>query len=150
VKTLRLSFVFLLVVAMLVSACDGDNGADPDSQPVAGKITAIASGIAGQDGKTLGVGAYDYDWRPGSPAIGIAGHRTRITGDNFASSEVLLTLDDQREMAADEKVFDPGTYSVVFYIVAGDAPPEAWAEVRVVVDGDVNATAPAWADWVKR
>ncbi|MFC2027748.1 hypothetical protein ACFLU3_03565 [Chloroflexota bacterium] len=146
-KTLKKSLVFLLVVVMLVCACDSDS--DSDSQPVPGKITAIASGVAGQDGKVLAVGAFDYDWKPGSSDFGIAGYRTQITGDSFSLSDVLRKLDDRGDNTDDEEVFDPGIYSVVFVISTVNTPPEYFVEVRVEVDGDVNATAPAWTDWEK-
>ena len=145
-KILKVILVFLLVIMMLVVACDEDNGTDSDSQPVPGKITAIASGINGQDGKGIRVGAFDYNWSPGGTDVPMAGYMEEITGDDFSSSGVLLTFDDQGEMTADEMIFDPGTYSVVFIIFSG-GPPEYFVEVRVEVDGDVEAVAPSWADW---
>jgi hypothetical protein len=140
-KILKESLVFLLVILimMLMFACD--------NEPVPGKITAIASGITGQDGKILAVGAFDFDWSPGISDPGFAGYRTEITGDSFSSSEVLLTLDDQGRTTANDALLDPGTYSVVFVVSAVNTPPEYYVEVRVRVDGDMNATAPAWADW---
>ncbi len=147
-KILKISLVILLVITMLVCACgDEDNGTDSDNLPAPGKITAIVSGITGQDSKLFAVQAYDYDWSPGTSDFGIAGYQAAITGDNFSSSVILLTLDDQGEITADEKIFDPGTYSVVFIVATGDGPPEYFVEMRIEVDGDVNAAAPTLADW---
>ena len=151
-KIIKKSLVFLLVIMMLVCACDSENGTDnvtvPDSQPIPGKITAIASGINGQDGKGIMVGAFDYDWSPGSSDLGMAGYMAEITGDNFLSSDVLRIFDDQGKATDDEMIFDPGTYSIVFIIFSG-GPPEYLAEVRVEVDGDVEAVAPSWSKWNK-
>ena len=147
-QIVKKSLVVLLVVMMLVCACDSDNGTDSESQPIPGKITAIASGIHGQDGKGIRVGAFDYNWSPGGSDIPMAGYMKEITGDNFSSSGVLLAFDDQSKTTADEMIFNPGTYSVVFLIYSG-GPPEYFVEVRVEVDGDVDAVAPAWDDWNK-
>ncbi len=146
-KILKISLVFLLVIMMLMCACgDEDNGTDSDNPPAPGKITGIVSGITGQDGKAIRVGAFDYDWSPGGLDDPMAGYVKEITGDNFSSSGVLLTFDDQGKTTADEMIFDPGTYSVVFIIFSG-GPPEYFVEVRVEVDGNVSATAPSLADW---
>ncbi len=149
----RMWLPILLVLPMiLLVACGGSSDnktATPVPQAQAGKITAVASGITGQNGKTYAVAAYDYDWAPGAAGPAIGGAMGIINSDNFSFSEVLRTVDQGGNftLTAEEKTFGPGTYSVVFYVSEQGKPPQYFAEKRVTVNGDVTATAQKWSDW---
>ena len=95
------------------------------------------------------VAAFAYDWQPGATDSAVAGYRTVVSADNFSSTEVLHASDAQWDISEEEKVFEPGTYSVVFFVALPDNPPQFFAEVRSEVNGDITVTAPAWENWVR-
>jgi hypothetical protein len=139
----------LLAVAIAVSVgCSSDKSTSPGSNAVRGRITARATGITSQNGNTYSVVVYAYDWSPGATGPSVASIRQMITGDNFASTAVLDSVDSQGTPTLVEKVFDPGTYSVVFFVSPPGSPPQHFAELRVAVDGDKTVDAPAWAQWI--
>jgi hypothetical protein len=140
----------VLFVMGIFAACSGDKTTEPKPQPVQGRITASVAGIAGQNGKVLVITAFNDDWFPGSESPVIAGFMTNITSDDFSVTQVLHPADSQAPggYSAADMVFEPKTYSVVFFVAAPGNPPESFSEVRIAVNGDVTATAPAWASWV--
>ncbi|MBN1895839.1 hypothetical protein JW906_15230 [bacterium] len=146
----QISMMRIAVMAVLFAAgCSDKKSTDPEPQPVSGKITATASGITGQNGSVFAVMAYDSDWFPGSEEPVIAGFMTNITSDDFSFTEALHSVDSQAQGGynSEEKSFEPRTYSVVFYVAAPGNPPQHFAEVRIAVNGDVTAAAPAWSSW---
>jgi|GEM_PF-1494939 hypothetical protein len=142
--------VSVLVISVLVlPGCSEKKSTNPEPEAVAGTITAIASGIAGQNGSVFAVMAYDSDWFPGSESPVIAGFMTNITSDDFSFTEALHPVDSQAPggYTSDDKSFEPRTYSVVFYVAPPGNPPQHFTELRVTVNGDMTATAPAWSSW---
>jgi len=137
----------LTLTVFFVFTCSKNNSTE--SLPVNGKITASATGIAGQNGNIYAVSAFDSDWFPGSNSPTIAGIMGTITSDNYSFTQNLKAVDDQAlgGLSADDMVFEPKTYSVVFFVAAPGNPPQHFAEVRMEVNGDVTATAPDWASW---
>ena len=146
--------VLAVLLVALVTACGSSDSksTSPTPQPSPGKITAIATGITGQTGKTYAVAALDYDWRPGASEPAVGGIMGTISSDDFSFTSVLRITDAQGNLtgniAQEEKVFEPKTYSVVFFVADPGSPPQYLAEVRISVNGDVRATAPRWVDWV--
>ena len=140
----------LAILAGLAAGCSSDKSTEPNPQPVQGKITAVAAGITGQNGNVLAVTAYDADWSPGSSSPVIAGFMVNITSDDFSFTQNLRTVDAQAAggYSSADRVFEPRTYSVVFFVAAPGNPPQYFAEVRVAVNGDMTVTAPGWTDWV--
>jgi hypothetical protein len=143
--------VFVLTV-LFVTQCTKEKSTEPESrpQPVKGKITAAATGITGQNGYVLAVMAYDSDWSPGSDSPVIAGFMVNISSNDFSFTQNLHLVDAQAPggYSLEDKVFEPKTYSVVFFVAAPGNPPQYFSEVRVAVNGDVAASAPDWAGWV--
>jgi hypothetical protein len=139
----------LVLVFMFLFVCSCSNNKSTEPQPVSGKITATAAGITGQNGNVYAVSAYDSDWFPGSEAPVIAGFMVNITNDNFSSTQNLLAVDNQAPsgLSSEDMLFEPGTYSVVFFVATLGNPPQHFAEVRVTVNGDVTANAPNWSSW---
>lgn len=137
----------LMLTIFFIFNCSKNNSTE--SQPVNGKITANATGITGQNGNIYAVSAFDSDWSPGSDSPTIAGIMGTITSDNYSFTQNLKAVDDQSPggLSADDMVFEPKTYSVVFFVAAPGNPPQHFAEVRMEVNGDVIATAPDWASW---
>ncbi len=133
------------VVFVLAGGC-GDDGTAPVPGP--GKITATATGIPGQTGNVYAVAAYAYDWFPGATTPAVAGIRATIGSDPYASTSVLYAVDANGDPTVDEKIFDAGKYSVVFFVAAPQSAPSDYAEIRTTVDGNTTATAPAWSGWV--
>jgi len=142
-----MSTILLMSVTLICGSCD--NSTDSGSPAVSGKITAKAAGIQGQNGNTYSVAAYDYDWYPGATGLPVGLILTLISDNNFSSTEALHPFNVEWNITSEEKVFDAKTYSVVFFVSKPDAPPQIFAEVRVSVNGDVIANAPAWSKWVK-
>ena len=143
----RLLTILLMSVVLIYGSCD--NSTDSGSPAVSGKITAKAAGIQGQNGNIYSVAAYDYDWYPGATGLAVGLIRTTISDSNFSSTEALHPFDTDGNTISEEKVFDAKTYSIVFFVSAPNVPPQFYAEVRVSVNGDVIANAPAWSNWVK-
>jgi Rrf2 family cysteine metabolism transcriptional repressor len=137
----------LIGLALMGGGCSDKKSTDPTPDAEPGKITATASGITGQNGSTYLVAVYVADWFPGSTDTVTAGFMTNISSDSFSSTEILHSMNSQWTPSAEEKVFDPGTYSVVFFVAAPGSPPQYFTEIRLKVNGDVTATAPAWANW---
>lgn len=125
--------------------CSGGSDVDAPT-PEAGTITAGASGITGQAGKMYYIAAFDYDWQPGATEPSVATRSGSVTDDDFSFEVVLYELDQYGQPTMTEKAFEPGVYSVVFFVGAS-GPPEYFVEVFVDVDGDVTAHAPAWGTW---
>jgi hypothetical protein len=140
----------LVSMALTGVMCTKKNSTEPEPEPVQGKITAVAAGIAGQNGNVYSVMVYESDWAPGSTATVVAGILAPITGDDFSLTQKLHPVDPQSPggYSSEDKVFEPKTYSVVFFVSPQGSAPQHFAEVRVAVNGDVTATAPIWADWV--
>lgn len=154
-KAIRLLLLLVIVVLLvtLVTACGSSSGnaTTSASQSQQGKITAKASGIKGQNGKIFAAAAYNYDWTPGATGPAVAGLVGPITSDNFSFTDILNQLNawgDPSTSTAD-MIFDPGTYSVVFYVSAPGGAPQYFAKLRVTVKGDVTATAPNWSSWTR-
>jgi hypothetical protein len=143
----KLLFPAIVVMAVINWGCTEKKNTNPTAPTDPGKITATASGITGQNGSTYMVVAYAYDWQPGAQDSAMAGFLTNISGDNFSSTQILHSMNSQWTISAEEKVFEPGTYSVVFFVAPPGSPPQYFAEIRLQVNGDMTATAPAWANW---
>ena len=137
----------LLVLLGIVAGCSRDKSVGPE--PSRGKITAKADGIQGQSGNLYSVSVYAYDWFPGAETPAIAGVRATIPSDVYSPADTMRTLDANGTPTAEPKVFDPASYSVVFFVSVPGFPPRYFAEVRAIVDGDITATAPAWSGWVQ-
>jgi hypothetical protein len=134
------------VLFLLGGGCGDDGG--PAPVPVPGKITASAGGILGQTGNVYSVVTFAADWYPGATFPAVAGILQTISSDNYSLASALHEVDTGGNPTSADKTFDPGTYSVVFFVSAPGSPPSHFAEVRVSVNGDVTATAPAWSGWV--
>ena len=134
-------------LALLGGGCSEKKSTNPSESAEPGKITATAAGITGQNGSTYMVVVYVSNWQPGSTDTVSAGFMTNISSNSFSSTEILHAMNSHYTPSADEKVFDPGTYSVVFFVAPPGSPPQYFTEIRLQVDGDVTATAPAWANW---
>lgn len=140
---LPLPAVFVLLG--LLSCSDDGKPSSPTPQP--GRITVRVESIPGQSGKVCAVMAYGFDWQPGAQEPFIASIGTPIAEESFSFSGTLQSLNESGQPTGQAKLFDPGVYSVVFFIAAPDGPPSAFAEVRASVNGDITVTAPAWAGW---
>ncbi len=139
-----------MLMVLFVYKCSNDKSIEPELQPVKGKITATAMGITGQNGNVYAVMSYDSDWFPGSDSPVIAGIIGTITSDDFSFTQNLHPVDAQAQggYSSEDMLFEPKTYSVVFFVAAPGNPPQYFSEVRVAVDDDVTATAPNWTNWV--
>lgn len=97
---------------------------------------------------------YDFDWYPGVPndpdsgIVGVIG--SEITTDSFSFTALIQSVDPEGNPTGEAMVFDPGIYSVVFYVGPAGSAPEYFAEIRATVDGDITVTAPAWGSWQQR
>jgi hypothetical protein len=114
---------------------------------VPGTIAATVPSIQGQNGKTLVVGVYDYDWTPGSPNTFVGLIHVPITSDDFSSTVVVTGVGADGSPSETPVTFQPGTYSVVFFVSAAGTAPEFFTEVRATVAGDISVSAPAWGSW---
>jgi hypothetical protein len=141
-----LLFVPIVLIAALALSC-GDDSGPTDDYPNLGRITASTLGIQGQTGNLYAVYVYAFDWHPGSPndIVGIV--RGEINTEDFSSTAMVQSVNAQGEPTGQVKTFNPGTYSVVFFVSPPGSPPDHFAEVRATVDGDVTVTAPAWGSW---
>jgi hypothetical protein len=146
-RCIKLLLSAAVAAAVFSLGCSDKKSTNPTPSPTRGKITAAASGITGQNGSTYMAVVYAIDWYPGATDTAIAGFRANISVDNFSSTEILHSMNSQWNITAEEKVFEPGTYSVVFFVAPPNSPPQYFAEIRQQVNGDVTATAPAWANW---
>jgi hypothetical protein len=128
-------------------------GAAPTTTPpstgaaIPGTITATASSVKGQNGNTLSVGVYDFDWSPGAANTFVGLIYVPITSDDFSSTVVVTGVGADGSPTEQPASFQPGTYSVVFFVSPPNSPPSSFAEVRVSVAGDVTVSAPAWGSW---
>lgn len=147
-----------VLLISLLSACGSANGASPtvattpaqattQAASGPGKITVQATGIAGRNGSSYSVSAFDYDWQPGATGPAIGGTMGLITSDDFTINGTIQTIDASGKTLSEDKVFDSKTYSVVFFVMPPGSPPKDFAEVRVTVKGDTTATAPKWVSW---
>ncbi len=136
----------LVVLACLCLSCGSDKKSTP-AEPKPGTITAIASAITGQSGKYFAVSVFDFDWYPGAPNNPIGIIRVQIADNDYSANGVVESIDQGGDPIGEPKIFDTGAYSVVFFVGAPDSAPEFFAEIRVIVDGNVTAAAPAWAAW---
>ncbi len=114
---------------------------------VPGTITASVSAVAGQNGKIVSVAVYDFDWEPGAPNTQVALLYMPITSDDFSARAVANSVGADGSPTGQPASLQPGTYSVVFYIVAQGQAPEKFAEVRATVAGDIQVSAPSWGSW---
>ena len=150
-RTKLLSLALAVVLVTLVGGCGSSSSksTSPAPQPSSGLMTVTAAGIVGQNGNIYSVAVYDYDWSPGASGPAVGGVIGTISSNDFSFTAVLRVADSQGNPAAatEEKVFEPKTYSVVFFVSVPARPPQYFAEVRVSVNGDVTATAPRWANW---
>jgi hypothetical protein len=138
--------VVCIALGLFAVSCSNDNNTSgPVREP--GRITAGASGIAGQNGKYLAIFVYNYDWFPGAEEPAVGGTLTSITDEDFSYSAAAESLGVEGQPTGHAKVFDGGNYSVVFFVGPVGFAPEHFAEVRAVVDGDITVSAPAWANW---
>jgi len=150
-----------VVATVVVSACGG-GGSSSTTGPsattsatsssttgaaVPGTITATVQSIQGQNGKTLTVGVYDFDWTPGSPNTFVGLIYVPIAGDDFSSTVVVTGVGADGSPAETPATFQPGTYSVVFFVSAAGSAPEFFTEVRATVAGDISVSAPTWDSW---
>jgi hypothetical protein len=144
----RLSAVLVIAVMSLVM-CSKDNSVNPKPEPFQGKISAVTPGVTGQNGNILAVMVYDADWAPGSNIPVVAGLLATITNDDFSLTQNLHPVDSQSPggYSTEEKLFEPKTYSVVFFVAPPGSAPQHFTELRVTVNGNVTATAPGWANW---
>ncbi|OFW59173.1 MAG: hypothetical protein A2133_00225 [Actinobacteria bacterium RBG_16_64_13] len=158
-----LAFLLALVALMLAGMACGDNGspgttglpttAEPTTAPpttgpaVPGSITATVSSVKGQNGSTLSIGVYDFDWSPGAPNTFVGLIYAPITSDDFSSSVVVTGVGADGSPTKDPAILQPGTYSVVFFVVPPGSPPKIFSEVRAIVAGDITVSAPAWGSW---
>jgi hypothetical protein len=159
-RLLLLTLLTTLLVVCLV-ACGstestqptGTSVVEPTTAPpdaataIPGTITASVAGITGQQGKSLAISVYDFDWAPGSPNTQVAVFRTVINSDDFSTSAVLSAVGADGNPTAEPATLQPGEYSVVFFIVPAGQAPEKFTEVRVTVAGDIQVQAPAWGTW---
>jgi predicted HTH transcriptional regulator len=146
-RNFELLLTAFVVIAVISWGCSEKKNTNPIAPTNPGKITATASGIAGQNGSTYLVAVCAYDWYPGATDTAVAGFMTNISNDSFSSTEILHSMNSQLNISVEETVFEPGTYSVVFLVSPPDSPPQYFMEVRLRVNGDVTATAPAWINW---
>jgi hypothetical protein len=129
----------------LLSCSEDEEPIAPSPQP--GRVSISAAGITGQNGNMFAVMAYGYDWQPGAQDPFLAAHRATIAEDNFSFSDTLQSIDQNGQLTGQAKLFDPGVYSIVFFVAVPNQPPSIFAEVRATVNGDITVTAPAWATW---
>jgi hypothetical protein len=115
--------------------------------PQAGRITARVESIPGQSGNVCAIMAYAVDWQPGAVEPPVAALVAPITAESFSFGGALEARDVNGQTTGQAKMFDPGVYSVVFFVAVPGSPPSIFAEVRASVDGDITVTAPAWANW---
>ena len=135
----------MVLILMLASACSG-SGNTPSG---AGTITFSANDIPGQQGNTMYVAAFDYDWQPGDPSTNaIGGFVCGIATDPYSMDNVLRQVDSQGQPTLDNMLFTAGTYNVVFLIYTPGSSPSIYAEVQVTVNGDTTVTSPLWSEWV--
>ena len=142
-----------LVVVMLVGLACGGNGSPGSTAPpttgaaIPGSITATVSSVEGQNGSTLSVGVYDFDWSPGAPNTFVGLVYAPITSDDFSSSVVVTGVGADGSPTQEPAIFQPGTYSVVFFVSPPGSAPEFFSEIRATVAGDMTVSAPAWGSW---
>lgn len=134
-----------LIILPVVAGCSCDDQTSPAA--VRGKITAKAGGISGQSDKVYSVVACDYDWSPGAPPDAIAGFHVTITSNDYSSTAVLDSLDANGGPTGVQKTFEPGNYSVVFFVSPQGSSPQYFAEVRLELKGNSTVSAPTWGQW---
>jgi hypothetical protein len=139
--------IVVIAIWTLVPGCSKSKD-NSGSSPVHGKITVSAVGITGQINNIFSVAAYPYDWYPGAAGAPVARIIKSIGSDDYSVTAVLDSLDALGNTTAVEKIFDPGEYSVVFFVSVPANPPSHYAEVRVTVNGNMTVTAPVWTSWV--
>jgi len=150
------------VIALVGLACGGNGSSETTGSPttavpttappttgaaIPGTITATASSVKGQNGSTLSVGVYDFDWSPGSPNTFVGLIYVPISSDDFSSSVVVTGVGPDGSPTKEPASFQPGTYSVVFFVSQPNSPPKFFTEVRATVAGDISVSAPAWDTW---
>ena len=154
--------VSLALLVLVAAACGGSGspsttaspaGAAPTTVPtstdadVPGTITATVSSVKNQDGSIFSVGVYDFDWSPGAANTFVGLIQVPITSDDFSSIVVVTGVGADGSPTKESASFQPGTYSVVFFISPPNSPPTFFTEVRVSVAGDITVSAPAWGSW---
>ena len=149
----RIALLLWLVVIMLVGLACGGNGSPGTTAPptagaaIPGSITATVSSVKDQNGSTLSVGVFDFDWSPGAANTFVGLVYVPITSDDFSSSVVVTGVGADGSPTQETARFQPGTYSVVFFVSPPGSPPGFFSEVRATVAGDITVSAPAWGSW---
>ena len=105
------------------------------------------SSIKDQSGATLSVGVYDFDWSPGSPNTFAGLVYDPITSNDFSSTLVINGVGADGKPTGEPASFQPGEYSVVFFVSPPGSAPKFFTEVRATVAGDITVSAPAWGSW---
>lgn len=125
------------------TVADGGGGGDGGSGPgMPGTIEVSADGITGSENLIFlsGVTADVFTSFVCVP----------IDADPFAHTDKLhpVTGGDPCTLGTDARVFDPGTYTVLFAtIMGGQMVPERCIAVEATVDGDITLQAPPFAEW---
>jgi hypothetical protein len=151
--TLRVRFKPIRLAILIVLVTIGC-GEDPPFEVVPqepGIITAIARQVPDRQGDFLSIGVWGpgIDWVPGMDAeLSVSTARWTIDSEDFSISHMMTEIGIDRTDTGIAKAFEPGDYSVVFFVGYDGEAPDRYAEVRVHVNGDRTADAPDWSGWV--
>ncbi len=146
----RIHPIRLALLLIFVTIGCGD---DPPFQIVPqepGTLTAIARQVPDRQGDIFSIGVWGpgIDWAPGMDAeLTVSAARWIIDSDDFSISHTMTEIGVDRNDTGIAKAFEPGDYSVVFFVGDDGAAPDRFAEVRVHVNGDLTVDAPDWSGW---
>jgi hypothetical protein len=133
-----------------ITGCDRDGYREIVPQ-TPGTITAAAQHVTGRQGDILSIGVWGpgIDWVPGTDAdLAVSTAVRVIDSADYSVTHTMTELDPERGETVLAKAFEPGDYSLVFFAAESGQPPDRFAEVRVHVNGDLSAVAPAWDRWL--
>lgn len=115
-----------------------------------GSITAMAMHVQGREGELLSVGVWGpgVDWAPEADSeLVVSRAELTIDSDDYSFIRVMTEVDADRIDTGVPMAFEPGDYSVVYFVGAAGQPPDRYCEVRTHVNGDRIAEAVEWESW---
>jgi hypothetical protein len=142
---------WLLAILLSVSAVGCSERTYDEIIPQSpGSITAIAQHVGGHEGDFISVGVWGpgIDWTPATGAeMASAYAQEAIDSADFSMTHTMTEMGRDGSELDVEKMFEPGDYSVVFFIGGAASSYDRFAEIRIHVNGNMFAEAPDSSAW---
>ncbi len=138
-----------ILAAISVSGCS-ERTYDEITPQSPGVITAIARHIGERQGDLLSVGVWGpgINWTPATGAeLATAYAQDAIDSSDYSMTHTMTEMDREGNETSVAKLFEPGDYSVVFFISGVASPYDRFVEIRIHVNGNMFVEAPDSSAW---